>query len=432
MKRHLAVLVAVFAAAAESVGDPCFNVRKFGAVGDGLAKDTAAIQAAIDAAEKAGGGEVYVPAGMYLTGSLYLKDNVDFHLGAGALVRGSPDKADYSPDDVCPQNWSCWDERASGAHLLLAIERKNVRVRGPGRIDGNMRAFNLDASGRMYPPTQDRQTGRWHVGIPWRPAQMLYFVECENVRLEDLKLTNAPYWSCFVWGCEDVWIRGLDVSTSRSPRTHNGDGIDIDSCLRVTVSDCHVRTTDDAITLRASNARLKKKRDCAYVTIQNCVLSSLCDAFRLGVGTGRIHDVTVTGCSIYDSRRAVDVVSSWNAKSERGVSFENIRFSNLTVDAVDFCWVYPRFAKNALVRNLTFEGVTGTVRSNSYVSATNGAKFENIVFRNVDLPGAVDVRDADVRIEGGTVRRIESDGSDLMRHRVEIGCTCGLEDVKWP
>ena len=421
----------VLAAAALAAG--CvFDVRDYGAKGDGLAKDTAAIQQAIDAAERAGGGEVLLPAGTYLTGSIYLKDNVDFHLGAGALLQGSPDKEDYSPDDVCPQNWVSPSERASGAHLLLAIEKKNVCVRGPGRIDGSMRVFNLDASGKMYPPAQDPETGRWHVGIPWRPAQMLYFVECENVRLEDLKLANAPYWSCFVFGCEDVWIRGLDVSTCRSPRTHNGDGIDIDSCLRVTVSDCHIRTTDDSITLRASNSRLKKKRDCAYVTIQNCVLSSLCDAFRFGVGTGRIHDVTVTGCTIYDSRRAVDIVSSWSSKSEEGVSFENIRFHNLTVDAVDFCWIYPYFAKNAVVRNMTFDGVSGTVLSNSYVSATNGARFENIVFRNVELPGAIDVRDADVRIDGGTIRRVESDKSDLLSHRVPIGCTCGKEDVKWP
>lgn len=409
-----------------------FNVRDFGARGDGLVKDTAAIQAAIDAAEKAGGGEVLVPSGTYLTGSLYLKDDIDFHLGPGALLQGSPDKADYSPDDVCPQNRSFWGERASGSHLLLAIEKKNVTVRGPGRIDGNMRAFNLDAAGRMYPPTQDPETGAWHIGIPWRPAQMLYFVECENVRLTDLRLTNAPYWSCLIHGCEDVWVRGCDIRTSRSPRTHNGDGLDIDSSLRVTVSDCHIVTTDDALTLRASGERLRKPRDCAYVTVENCVVSSLCDAFRLGVGTGRIHDVTVTGCSVFDSRRAVDIVSSWNPKSEKGVSFADIRFSNMTVDAIDFCWIYPRFAKDAVVRNLTFEGVTGTVLSNSYVSATNGARFENIVFRNVDLPKAVDVKDADVRIEGGTIRRIESDGTDLMSHRVDIGCTCGKEDVKWP
>lgn len=174
-----------------------YDVKDFGAKGDGVTKDTMAIQAAIDAATSAGGGTVEVTAGTYLTGSIFLKDNVDFHIGAGAEVLASPDRADYNPTDVCPQNWKSVSESHEGGHLFLCVECKNVTLRGPGRINGNSKAFLLGPYGERYPERN----------IPFRPAQMLFFCESQNIRVQDLELADASYWSCFVWGA----IRSLCV-----------------------------------------------------------------------------------------------------------------------------------------------------------------------------------------------------------------------------
>ena len=114
------VLLAALALVAGVWGE-VFDVRAFGARGDGRTKDTAAIQRAVDAAHEAGGGTVEVPAGTYLSGSIFLKSNVDFHVGAGATILGSPDPADYNPWDVCPQNWKSVNESHQGGHLLLCI-----------------------------------------------------------------------------------------------------------------------------------------------------------------------------------------------------------------------------------------------------------------------------------------------------------------------
>ena len=142
--KHFYIVMAAAMIVPFVAGAAVYDVREFGAKGDGRTKDTAAIQSAIDAAEKAGGGTVEVPAGVYLTGSIFLKDNIDLHIGAGATLKGSPDKADYNSADVCPQNGVCIPESSFGAHLVLCIEKSNVTVRGPGTIDGNSMAFIVE------------------------------------------------------------------------------------------------------------------------------------------------------------------------------------------------------------------------------------------------------------------------------------------------
>ena len=145
--------VVVFSAAAHICAASAFDVCAYGAKGDGVAKDTAAIQKAVDAASAAGGGTVEFAPGTYLTGSIWLKDNVDFHLGPGATLKGSPDPADYCASNCCPQNAASprSGDNTSGGHLLLGVGVKNVTLRGPGKVDGSSAAFLLDASGKRYP-----------------------------------------------------------------------------------------------------------------------------------------------------------------------------------------------------------------------------------------------------------------------------------------
>ena len=356
-----------------------YDVRDYGARGDGVTKDTAAIQAAIDAAEASGGGTVEIPAGKYLTGSIYLKDNIDFHVGAGAELVASTNRADYNAHDVCPQNWYSKNENTTGGHLLLAIEKKNVTVRGPGTINGRSDFFLVDPkTGRNWPNR--------NAGIPWRPAQMLYFVECERVRVADLRLVGAPYWSCFLHGCDHVQVRGLDVHTMREPRTLNGDGIDIDCCRYVTVSDCLIDTDDDSITLRASGKRLRKHpQECAYVTVANCVLSSVCDAIRVGVGDGRIHDAVFSNIAVHDTKCAVNIVPGYSRG--HGTDITDIRFENLQVDCSDFCRIHHMYSKEAEMARIRFRGVSGRTKTRSWIWANAAKPFGLVEFSGVDIEG---------------------------------------------
>ena len=399
------MILAIVAAAFFTGRAQTFDVRAFGAKGDGTAKDTAAIQRAVDAAAAAGGGEVLLPAGTYLSGTVHLKSFIDFHLGPGAVLKGSADPADYNKADAYPQNWDSprggEGDNISGGHLLIGVNVRHVTLRGPGRIDGNAPAFMLDANGRQYP--------NWKDGIPWRPAQMIWFCDSSDLRITDVELMDPPYWTCFILNCDRVQIRGCYVHNESSRyRCLNGDGFDIDRCRFVTISDCILDVYDDAITLRASCAdKLADPHDCAYVTVDNCTVSGTCDAIRIGVGEGRIHDAVFSNLVIHESGTAINLTSSY-VTNVRGTDIEGVRFQNIRIrDSREFLRIHHMKSSSAVIRDIVFDGVAGDVREKARIWAHPDKPFENIVFRNVEIPHGVEIVNAkDVRFEGGSFREL--------------------------
>ena len=391
-------------------GPPPVGLRSIGDV----RANTRALQQAIDEASGAGGGEVLIAPGVYECGSVWLKDNVDLHLSPGAVLQGTADPSLYCASNCCPQNFASPREgdNTSGGHLLLAVGVKNVTVRGPGCIDGNSAAFLLDENGTLIPQHD----------IPFRPAQMVWFCDSTDIRLTDLELANAPYWSCFLLNCDRVQIRGCHVHTERREfHTYNGDGIDVDRCRWVTISDCRIDTADDCITLRASAAkRLADPHDCAYVTVANCNLSSSCNAIRPGVGEGRIHDAVFGNLTISDTVNAFNVVSAYS-RTSRGPDITDLRFHDIRIEARRFGRIHHLFSKDALFRNIVFDGLSGTVKEPLVpVYAHPNRPFEKIVFRNVDVACELEVVNAEVLVEGGAVKRRTLTSDDVERLTADI------------
>ena len=390
-----------------------FNVRDFGAKGDGVTKDTAAVQKAIDAAHAAGGGEVLLPAGTYLSGSIFLKSRIDFHLAQGAVLKGSPDPADYNAADITPQNAASplKGDNTSGAHLVMCIGQTDVTLSGPGKIDGNVSAFLKDKDGKH---------ARSKRHIVWRTSQMIWFVDSQRIRIRDLEIADAPYWSCFILNCSHVAVSGCYIHTCRKPHTYNGDGLDIDRCKYVTVSDCRIDTADDCITLRASyGKRLAEAQDCAYITVANCVLSSSCNAIRLGVGEGKIHHAAFSNLVISDTKTAFNYVAAYSPAS-RGTDITDIRVSNVVIDALEFCRIHHMHSDVARFDNLYFSDISGQVRAPSRLFAVSKTPFGRIRFRNIDLTeGFQTVNAPDVKVEGGTFCELPL--SDAERAKLAAG-----------
>jgi hypothetical protein len=359
-----------------------FAVTDYGAVGDGVAKDTQPIQRAIDACGRAGGGVVLIPTGTYLSGTLYLRDNVCLDLAPGSRLLGSPDAADYNTDDFCVQNRATPGEKASGAHLLAGVEVKNVTIRGGGRIDGNSAAFFAVPADR--PDT---------FVIPgWRPGQMLFLCECENVSIEGVELFNAPYWTCFLHGCDRVFVRGVRIWNDR--RSINGDGIDVDCCRQVVISDCLVESGDDCLTLRANAAPLKQPRPCEDVVVTNCILKTRANGVRVGVGNGVIRQALFSNLII--GGHALDgicIQSNYcyhgnlnEDQSGAGVEISDLRFDNIQMtDVCSALYVAPGYAGGKAISDLYFHNLHARAAKGSVIKGTPTNAVRRVVLSRVDI-----------------------------------------------
>jgi hypothetical protein len=325
-----------------------------------------------------------VPRGTYLTGTLWLRSNVELHVAMGATLAASGDRADYNADDAFPENPVARGEQASGAHLVIAYRAENVAITGLGTIDGRGHNF-------FGPAPEGTDADDYRIRGPkfpiagWRPGQMIYFCRCRGVTVRDVTLVNSPYWTLFLLGCDDVRVRGLVI---RNPaQTPNGDGIDIDCSSRVTVSDCIISTGDDCITFRGNTSLLGEDKPCEDVAVANCVLSSPTCAFRVGVGDGLVHRCRATNIEIPAARTAVHFVCKYSGKAGRGSRITDIDFSGLTGDTVMPFTVFNGHGASAPagISNVRLRGMRLRAETGSYFAGGPGLPIKGLVLKDWDL-----------------------------------------------
>ena len=200
--------------------------------------------------------------------------------------------------------------------------------------------------------------------------------------------------------------------------TFNGDGIDIDRCRYVTISNCRIDTSDDCITLRASSAhKLSNPQDCEWVTVTNCNLSSSCNAIRLGVGEGNIHDAVFSNLTISDTKQAFNIVAAY-VRGNRGTDIYGIRFNNIRVQANELVRIHHMHSPSATIKDIVFDDISGSVKYTSKLWAKQAAPFTDIVFRNVDVETEVECVNAKIKIEGGLIAKKKLSSKEL-KARIE-------------
>lgn len=279
-----------------------FRITDFGAIGDGRTLNTKSIQAALDAAAAAG-GEVVVPPGSFLTGTIFLRSHTTLNLLHGAQILGSPRLADYTA-----VRWGHHMDRTPW-HLVMADNVEDITLKGQGEINGNGPAF--------WEPTRPSD---WHFWIcKWdRPSPMVEISNCRDVRIENVTLRNPAGWTLHLHDTTRAWIRGIRIDANLFGP--NNDGIDMTGVRDVMISDCYIKSGDDAIALKTT----VDSGPCEYVTVTNCVLETNCAAFRIGYESREdFRYITFSNSVIKNCSRGIDLLSF------EGSIIEHVAISNI-------------------------------------------------------------------------------------------------------
>jgi polygalacturonase len=238
-----------------------------------------AIQAAIDEAAQAGGGRVRLEPGVFLSGTLYLRSNVELNIPAGSRIQGYDSPEAY--DDFTDPGFDAVAPEKSRKCLIACANAENVSITGAGEINGAGPAF------------YDRNVpeGAFFAKPPHPRPRMVQFYNCRNVLFSGVSFIDSPGWTFWLIACEDVNITRVRVAGCQ--QMINNDGIDLDGCRRVTVSDSFFRTGDDCIILRAIRKRPDVPVVCEEVLVTQCALDSRCQGIRIGCPS----DDTIRNCS---------------------------------------------------------------------------------------------------------------------------------------
>ena len=356
-------MMAAAAPAKRAASQSSFHVRDYGAVGDGARLDTKPIQETIDACARSGGGTVFFSAGTYLSGTIVLKSHITLELDSGAVLLGSTKLDDY-PAHV-PALRSYTDVYVDKS-LIYAEKLENIGICGRGRIDGQGAAFPGPYMVRPY---------------------IMRFIECRDICVSDISILNSPMWVQHYLACDEVNIRGISV---HSKVNRNNDGIDIDACRRVRISDCEIVSGDDAIVLKATC-----DRPCQDVVITNCVLNTNCNALKLGTeSNGGFENIVISNCSIYDTRLAGIAIEMVD-----GGNLERVTISNIAMNGIGapifirlgdrgrpFVTGGPRAGMGSL-RDVTISNIEAINAHNTgcAIAGLPGHAIENVTLENIRL-----------------------------------------------
>ncbi|MCC4046134.1 glycoside hydrolase family 28 protein [Enterococcus gallinarum] len=273
---------------------------------------TATIQKYIDQLHQAGGGRLTFASGVYPTGSLMLKSNVELHLQPGAVLRFSDDPKEY------PVVVSRWEgvKREVYASCIYADGAENIAITGFGTLDG--------------------QGQKWWDIFRNHPEQLEYprpklisFDSCQQITLRDVCLVNSPSWTVNPILCQDITVDNIKIKNpADSPNT---DGIDPESCKNVRISNCLIDVGDDCIAIKSGTEETKERVSCENITISNCQMLHGHGGVVLGSEmSGDIRNVTISNCIFQDTDRGIRLKS----RRGRGGIIEDIRANNLIMDNV--------------------------------------------------------------------------------------------------
>lgn len=336
-----------------------YNILDYGAVNDTTQLSTTAIQQAIDACSQAGGGRVVVPTGSFKIGTIQLRSHVHLHLEHGATLYGSTSLSDYTP---MKSAYVSLRTQTETVQLIYADNVDDVVIDGFGAIDGRGRAFAKLS---------------WNDEGITRP-HLLRFIQSRDIVVKDITLRNSGCWMQHYLACDRLRIDGIKVFNRNN---YNNDALDIDGCHDVVVSGLIADSDDDAITLKSTSPRL-----CENVRISDCVVSSHCNAVKLGTETnGGFRNINISGIVVKPSEdQREKFFGQWIGSSAisleivDGGVMENVNISDFTVEGTEA----PIFVRLGNRARGYYEG-----QVIDQVGTIDGVHIDNIQIRNAGPMG---------------------------------------------
>ena len=378
MKRNFLVvilaLLPMFSLSAES-----YNILDFGAqAGEGFL-NTDKIQAAIDKCSADGGGYVVIPRGEFISGTLELKSGVILYLEHGARLQGSSKMKDYTK------------------HLVTALDAEDIGIAGHGVIDGSGYSFWYVKENGLY--EHDRPV----------PGYMIYLENCKRVRIRGVRMCNPSSWTVHLLGCSEVTIRDITIRNPLHGPTN--DGIDIQACQDVTISGCDIYTSDDAIVLKNRHPKYNM-RPCKNITVTGCILTSVCNCFKIGTETiGQFRNIVFSNSTVRmaqptdplarirvkETKMPLRASTAISIESVDGSLVDGVVISNITVEDVR-CPIFIRLAnrgagvqkvkptmpgkiRNVLINNINVRNAWFA----SSITAIPGSYIENVTLSNINV-----------------------------------------------
>lgn len=399
-----------------------FDVRAFGAKGDGRTLDTAAIQKALDACGKAGGGTVKLPPGTYLSQPLTLRTRTTLQLDDGAVLQATTNHADFmkTPGD--------WLKAASGGDfvpLLTGKDLQDLAVTGKGVIDGNGAVWWEEAE-----KARQRVTG---YTLP-RP-NLFTLQRCKNVRLSGITLRNAPKFHFVPTECEEVLIE--DVTVLAPEGAANTDAIDPSNCRNVTISRCLLDVGDDNVAIKSGKKLPGREFGCENITITDCTIRH---GHGVSIGSetvGGVRNVVVRNCTFENTDNGLRIKS----RRDRGGRVENITYEHCTLTnvqpALSLAAYYqqtthatfpkedkaqPMTETTPRFRNITFRNITASsTAAAGLIVGLPESPVENVILENVTIRARAGLTLANVR--GVTLKNVKilpDKGEPFLLHNAEV------------
>lgn len=369
--------------AIQTVAAKDFLITNFGAK-PGTAINTVAINKAIKACYDYGGGRVVIPAGIFKSGTLLMKNNVELHLEIGAILSASTNIKDFP---IQPQPlYRSQKDPAGWRALIYANEVSNIAITGLGTIDGN---------GADQKPDPNNKLGS---DLDGRPRNIL-FISCKFIRVEGIKMMNSGIWNQHYLDCEDVKVDRINVYNHAN---RNNDGIDIDGCRRFTLANSTFDTDDDAVVLKSTGAAA-----CEDIVITNCIVSSFCNAIKAGTeSTGGFKNISISNCIVKPSINknppiygTLKGIAALSLEIVDGGIMDGVSISNITIEG-SACPLFIRLGNRArkhtaaapnppvgIMRNIVINNITAYQVGNytSSITAIPGYYVEQVSLTNIQF-----------------------------------------------